>query len=352
MKMATMQQKAFCVLEYARCLSVVTVQRAFRREYEIAPPGHQSILRWYRNFKTTGVLEKRKSTGRPRVSDATVDAVRQCFVQSPQQSTSQAGRALGMPQQTVWKVLRKRLRFKPYRIHLLQKLRPNDCVKRLQFCNDMQEAMEGDGFANRLVFSDEATFYLSGKVNRHNIRIWGTENPHATVQHERDSPKLNVFCAVSSTKVYGPFFFNENTVTGISYLDMLQLWLMPQLTADSNNFIYQQDGAPPHWHNDVRGYLNEELPHRWIGRCAEHDLAMFAWPPNSPDLTPCDFYFWGYIKDTVFVPPLPATLAELRRRITAAVNSIDRDTLQSVWTELDYRLDICRVTRGAHIEHL
>ncbi|CAH1996418.1 unnamed protein product [Acanthoscelides obtectus] len=29
--MATMQQKVFCVLEYARCLSVVTVQRAFRR---------------------------------------------------------------------------------------------------------------------------------------------------------------------------------------------------------------------------------------------------------------------------------------------------------------------------------
>ncbi|CAH1982205.1 unnamed protein product [Acanthoscelides obtectus] len=29
--MVTMQQKAFCLLEYARCLSVVTVQCAFRR---------------------------------------------------------------------------------------------------------------------------------------------------------------------------------------------------------------------------------------------------------------------------------------------------------------------------------
>jgi len=41
------------------------------------------------------------------------------------------------------------------------------------------------------MFSDEVTFHLSGKVNRHNVRIWGTENPHEIVEHVRDSPKLN-----------------------------------------------------------------------------------------------------------------------------------------------------------------
>jgi hypothetical protein len=73
------------------------------------------------------------------------------------------------------------------------------------------------------VFSDEACFYLSGKVNRHNVRIWGTENPPATVQHIHDSPKVNVFCAISSLKVYGPFFFAEKSVNGFAYLDKLQL---------------------------------------------------------------------------------------------------------------------------------
>ena len=37
----------------------------------------------------------------------------------------------------------------------------------------------------------------------------------------RDSPKVNVFCAVSTFEVYGPFFFSEQTVTGIAFLDML-----------------------------------------------------------------------------------------------------------------------------------
>ena len=72
----------------------------------------------------------------------------------------------------------------------------------------------------------------------------------------------------------------------------------------------------------------------------------------SPDLTPCDFFLWRYINDRVFVPPLPVSLNELKKRITTAVVSVDEDMLRSVWTELDYRIDICRVTKGSHTEHL
>ena len=71
-----------------------------------------------------------------------------------------------------------------------------------------------------------------------------------------------------------------------------------------------------------------------------------------PDLTHCDFFLWGYIKDRVFVPPLLVSLNELKQRITTVVASVDEDTLRSVWTELDYRIDICRVTKDSRIEHL
>jgi hypothetical protein len=61
---------------------------------------------------------------------------------------------------------------------------------------------------------------------------------------------------------------------------------------------------------------------------------------------------WGYVKDRVFVSPLPRDLADLKARIIAAVKNIDAPMLTSVWQELEYRIDVCRVTRGAHIEHL
>jgi len=81
--------------------------------------------------------------------------------------------------------------------------------------------MEEDGFFERLIFSDECTFHLYGKFNTHNVHIWGTENPKSVVEVARDSPKVNVFCVVSIFKVYSSFFFSEQTVTCIAFLDML-----------------------------------------------------------------------------------------------------------------------------------
>jgi len=42
----------------------------------------------------------------------------------------------------------------------------------------------------------------------------------------------------------------------------------------------------------------------------------------------------------------------LRNRITFAVTLVDRDIQTRVWNEMDYRIDICRITKGGHIEHL
>jgi len=70
------------------------------------------------------------------------------------------------------------------------------------------------------------------------------------------------------------------------------------------------------------------------------------------DATPCDFFLWGYVKDQVYAPPLPASIQELQVRLGTAIETITADMLQTVWNELDYRVDVCRITKGAHIEHL
>jgi hypothetical protein len=49
---------------------------------------------------------------------------------------------------------------------------------------------------------------------------------------------------------------------------------------------------------------------------------------------------------------MPRDLPQLRRRIVEAVAAIDFQMLQRVWQELDYRIDICRVTKGGYIQHL
>ena len=54
----------------------------------------------------------------------------------------------------------------------------------------MQQWTEEDDFFNRRVFGDESTFQLSGEVKKHNVRIWGRENPRELVQYVRDWPKV------------------------------------------------------------------------------------------------------------------------------------------------------------------
>lgn len=243
----TSKEKAFCVLEYARTQSPKTVQCAFFTNFAKKAPTTKQIRTWHQKFQEKGCLCIPKSPGQPSTSAETVEQVREAFLRSTRKSVRRASTGTHIPQTTVWRILRKRLRFKPYKLQLVQALREGDKRKRKEFCVEMLDKLDEDDFDDRLVFSDEATFHTSGKVNKHNVRIWGKENPHGTVEHERDSTKVDVFCAISKKKVYGPFFF-EGNVNGDVYLQMLQNWLIDQLIENEDeSLIFQQDGAPPHW---------------------------------------------------------------------------------------------------------
>jgi hypothetical protein len=55
---------------------------------------------------------------------------------------------------------------RPYRLQLVQVFRAGDKERHVEFCDAMLQNMEEDSFLPRLIFRDEATFHLSGKVNR------------------------------------------------------------------------------------------------------------------------------------------------------------------------------------------
>ena len=63
-------------------------------------------------------------------------------------------------------------------------------------------------------------------------------------------------------------FFNR-TVAGESYLNLLKKFVSSQILemfGDDDEVYFQQDGAPPHYHHDVRTHLNAAFPDTWIGQ--------------------------------------------------------------------------------------
>jgi hypothetical protein len=146
-----------------------------------------------RSLKETGRLLDKQHSGRPSVSDESVENTRNSFIRSPKKSVRKCVRELGLPKTTVHRVLKKRLRFTGYKLQLLHTIRPGDNHKRYDFALDILNEIDNDEQSlRRVMFSDEATFHVSGHDHLHNVRIWATEHPHGFVEHERDSPKVNV----------------------------------------------------------------------------------------------------------------------------------------------------------------
>jgi transposase len=111
-KMATYtgEERANCVFWFEETKSATQVQREFRTQYRKDPPSRPTIYSWHKTFVETGCSVRHgKSPGRPCVSDATVEQLRESFVQSPRKSTRCVSRETGIPNATVWRVLRTRL---------------------------------------------------------------------------------------------------------------------------------------------------------------------------------------------------------------------------------------------------
>jgi hypothetical protein len=63
---------------------------------------------------------------------------------------------------------------------------------------------------------------------------------------------------IFSMKKKGPYTFSLLRLGGIMYLDMIEQFLILQLDEDDQegHIHFQQDGAPPHYLEAVREYLN------------------------------------------------------------------------------------------------
>ena len=86
------------------------------------------------------------------------------------------------PTSAVHRFLCFRMKLYADKMQVLQELKPNDGPKRKLVALEMLRRTEDDeDYLKKVRITDEACFRESGKVNRHNVRIWGSENPHVVI---------------------------------------------------------------------------------------------------------------------------------------------------------------------------
>ena len=146
--------------------------------------------------------------GRKTVDPNVVQRLQQIFNEQPRTSIRVASQQVPVSVGTVHKIIRKQLKFYPYKIQMVHALKEADYQKRQQFAlTFLRRIEENPEYLNTIFFSDEATFHIFGRVHRHNVRIWGEENPHVSREHERDSSKVNMWAGMFRHEIIGPFCF-------------------------------------------------------------------------------------------------------------------------------------------------
>ena len=170
------------------------------------------------------------------------------------------------------------------------------------------------------------------------------------------SPKCTVWAAISSKGIVGPIFFEDEkgettTINKERYVFVLEQFKR-ELASRFPNYItkfwFQQDGASPHTSKLSLDWLQsaENFGARVISLKAD-----FEWAPHSPDLSPPDYFLWGYLKSKVY-KNRPRTLSELKENIRVEMRAISPETCRKVMLNFRRRMEQCNLQNGGHFEHL
>lgn len=330
--------------------------RIYRARYpNRRAPSARHFTRLDQSFRDNGLYSSRVNAGRPRTvrvdrEEEVIDTV----LANPSISTNQIEALTGVSRSTASRIIIDEGLY-PYHYRKAQALQPRDYPARLAFCQWIErERADNQNFGNNILFTDEATFVRGGLFNQHNSHVYAYENPHAIREtHFQQRFQVNVWAGVIGNKLIGPHVFEEN-LNGNVYHNFLR-YTLDNLIEEAEvplavypRMWFQHDGAPPHFSVQVRQYLNQAFPRRWIGRGGPVN-----WPARSPDLNPLDFYVWGTLKNFVYGVNIQ-NVEELRERIFLCANDIKEQlaNMNGIGNQLMNRVRLCLLQQGGHFEQL
>ncbi|GFX02485.1 putative transposable element [Trichonephila clavipes] len=178
-------------------------------------------------------------------------------------------------------------------------------------------------FISEFCLAMKREFWLNGYVNKQNCRNWSEANPQVYVETPLHPEKCLVrfmgwWCVLwDGGALYGlveSFFKNDEghnaTVNSDRYRAMITNFFILELNNHGvQELWFQQDGATCHTARATIDLLKDTLGDRLISR-----LGPVNWPPRSCDLTPLDYFLWGYVKSLIYADK-PQTLDHLEDNI-------------------------------------
>lgn len=349
--MLTKEQKIEIILIHGESRTNRTTAEIFNERYPDNEISHTTVGRIFNKFKETGSVENcfKRQHEKWKTGDNVEENVLLAVVEQPRTSIRKVSEQIGVSGTSVRRIL-KRNKFRPFKPRFIHTLKARDFDARFDFCAWVQGQIEEDRrFHKFILFSDESTFTSNGTVSSQNCRWWADRNPHFTIEcRDQYHFKVNVWCGIFRNRLIGPYFFRNN-LNSETYLNFLRndianvISQMPE--EEKRRLWFQQDGASIHSTVPVRNFLDTFFRGQWIGR-----YSNFQWPARSPDITPMDYFLWGYLKNKVYARRPFQNVDELETAIRDACNNITEEFINNAIQEFSKRTIKCMEREGRHVE--
>ena len=374
----TPQQRLFIYDLKQQGTKYPAIQAAFLLKFGCPAPSRSHCKNIVRNVTQRSSAVAAKPSGRPSSYSSANDMLElmDSLIQNPdvgvrrQTLFLEQDHGWDTSHMTVWRRIRHELKVRPYHYQMKQQLQQQDPAARLRFGNFFQRMMTSDPyFEDQILYEDEANIHLCGYINSRNAVHYGLTKP-APLTTPLHPIKVVVLGAISSQKLFGPYFVEQGgnpvrippvpakatTLDGVRYTNILDTELIPDYQReifsnpqDWDPYLthYMHDGARAHIVGPACTLLDSTFFNNTIGA----NLSL-PWPPRSPDLTPMDFFLWGYVKEQLFRHHKPTTYDELKAAVREVFQSIPTDMLQRACRSVKKRIQLLQQENGGHFEHL
>jgi len=137
--------------------------------------------------------------------------------------------------------------------------------------------------------------------------------------------------------------FFDATITTAAYMEIFNNFVNQLDNEELSIGYFQQDGPTSHTSHasiaEIQSFSGDRV------------ISKGLWPQRSPDLTPPDYFLWGYLKGTVYQNK-PRTIDALKANITEGIQAVTADVLARTFQNMARRVQSCLDANGGHFQHM
>jgi histone-lysine N-methyltransferase SETMAR len=313
-------------------------------------PGLSTVKRWSKLFRDgREEIEDEARPGRPMTETTTenIEQVRLLIDDNPYITIEDIQEQTDLSHGTVQRIITDHLKLRKITARYIPKdLTDLQRAERVRICKqNLAKFHQGTWRLCDIITGDESWFHHKQIGRKISNKAWVSigDPPPTVVRGSRFAPKTLFSIFFKST---GPMLIHRiergQTIDHHYYINQCLRPLIDEIKRQRPSYgtrgiKIHHDNGRPHVHEDVSDYLESE------------GLTIIPHPPNSPDLSPCDFWLFSLIKDNLTDQDDSESLHDA---VIDFMNSLNPNEYKKTFEKWVERMQLCVDNHGDYFEHL